>query len=74
MTGYTCGRRSTTNWNMIYRQEIVPIITLYLPRLNRAGLKSRLPTVCLAAMGIRYEKLVAIVAVAVIAENALSRI
>lgn len=50
------------------------MITLYLPRLNRAGLKSRLPTVCLAAMGIRYEKLVAIVAVAVIAENALSKI
>lgn len=55
----------------MYRQETVPMIALYLPRLNRAGLKSCLPTVCRAAMGIRYEKLVAIVAVAVIAEKAL---
>lgn len=47
------------------------MMTLYLPRLNRAVLKSCLPTVCRAAIGIRYEKFVAIVAVAVIALNAL---
>lgn len=43
---------------------------LYLPRLNRAGWKSRLPIVCRAAMGIRYETFVTMVAVAVIAVKA----
>lgn len=49
---------------------MIPTTVLYGPRLKLAGWKSRLPTVWRAAIGIRYEKLVTMVAVALIAVKA----
>ena len=43
---------------------------LHLPRFHFAGWKSFRPTVCLARIGIRYERLVPTVAAAVSAEKA----
>jgi len=58
------------NRNMMYRQETMPIGRVNLPRFHSAGLKIRRPTVCRATIGIMYDALVAIVAVAVMAPKA----
>lgn len=54
----------------MYRHDIKPRIGLHLPRFQGAGWNDLLPTVCRATMGIRYETLVAMVAVAVMAVKA----
>ena len=54
----------------MYNTAITPRGKLYRPRFHSAGWNLFLPTVCRARIGKRYEKFVAIVAVAVMAEKA----
>jgi hypothetical protein len=70
VTGYSCGNKRTMKRNMIYKHETMPRGWLHFPRFQTAGWNAFLPTVCRATMGMRYEKLVAMVAVAVMAVKA----